>query len=881
MTSASQQYRVDNIARSALLCAIVLCANALIWWGANRPQELPVWTKPIAGAAFSAFQYGQSPLEQRYPSAQDIARDLSVVAQSTSTIRSYSSVEYPTLGPLTRELGMQLYQGIWLGRDPVRNLDEIRSGLNQSVNTRPSALVVGNEVLLRGDLPVAALIGFLDDVRRRTDVPVTTAEAWDGWLKHPELVDHVDFITVHLLPYWEGVGIDRAVDHALARYAQVQARFPGVRIVVGEVGWPSRGDRFESAVASPLNQARFLREWVGRADDLGIDYFVMEAIDQPWKVSSEGRAGAYWGLYNADRQAKFSWTEAVQGNPHWPFAFAASALLALPLLWLFARRFADLHLTGLLTYLLLLQGAISLLVALTTVPFAYYLGALDKSMLLLIVPTQLMMIGIVLVLAFEFVETLSLSQWRRHFQPTAGHSSPFVSIHVPCHNEPPDMVIATLQALARLDYADYEVIVVDNNTHDPAVWQPVADAVTALGPRFRFFHLAPWPGFKAGALNYALAKTDARAVLVAVLDSDYLVDPQWLRTTVDHFDEARVAVVQLPQAHRDTQHNLFTRIANFEYEGFFRIGMHHRHERNAIIQHGTMCLIRVRALREVGGWGEWCICEDAELGVRLLQAGYEARYIDVVMGRGLVPPDFKAMASQRFRWAFGAMQILKRHWAALWRAGGLSLGQRFHFLTGWIGWFADALHLLCTLGVLAWTVGMVLAPQWCALPLQFFLFPVLLFGLTRMVLGIISYRVKVDATWFETLGAALTSMALSHTVARAVLRGLWQHDHPFTRTEKRLLKQRQSFAARSEALLLLALVAAMVASAVALELGKPEVMQWLAILAVQSLPYAAAVIMTLVPQAGLRRERLNPHARDTTLPAAEVVVFQDAMGRQP
>ena len=104
-----------------------------------------------------------------------------------------------------------------------------------------------------------------------------------------------------------------------------------------------------------------------------------------------------------------------------------------------------------------------------------------------------------------------------------------------------------------------------------------------------------------------------------------------------------------------------------EYRGFFHIGMVERNERNAIIQHGTMTLVRRDALEEVGGWAEWCITEDAELGLRLFEAGYEAAYIPRSYGRGLMPDTFIAYKSQRYRWAYGAMQILKHHAGALLR----------------------------------------------------------------------------------------------------------------------------------------------------------------------------------------------------------------------
>ena len=107
-----------------------------------------------------------------------------------------------------------------------------------------------------------------------------------------------------------------------------------------------------------------------------------------------------------------------------------------------------------------------------------------------------------------------------------------------------------------------------------------------------------------------------------------------------------------------------------EYRGFFHIGMITRNERNAIIQHGTMTLVRARLLRGAGGWAEWCITEDAELGLRMFEAGYEAQYVPISYGRGLMPDTFIDFKKQRFRWAYGAMQILKRHAGSLFTDDG-------------------------------------------------------------------------------------------------------------------------------------------------------------------------------------------------------------------
>jgi cellulose synthase/poly-beta-1,6-N-acetylglucosamine synthase-like glycosyltransferase len=336
---------------------------------------------------------------------------------------------------------------------------------------------------------------------------------------------------------------------------------------------------------------------------------------------------------------------------------------------------------------------------------------------------------------------------------------------------------------------------------------------------------------------------------VGVVDADYVVSKGWLRGLVGYFDEPKVAIVQAPQAHRDYEHNAFRRMTNWEYDGFFRIGMHHRNERNAIIQHGTMTLIRRGPLVDTGKWAEWCICEDAELGLRLFNAGYQAVYVDEPLGRGLTPADFTAYKSQRFRWAFGAMQILRTHLDWLVKPGKLTWGQRFHFLTGWFSWFADALHLVFTLASLAWTVGMLAKPATFTLPLNLFIVPVLGFFVCKALFGIVLYRVRVPCGWRDTIQAAIASMSLSHAIARGILKGLVTKEHPFTRTAKsrRMRRRPNAFGAiREELLMLVALLLGTLGMALRLGFNHFEGNLWMAILMAQSIPYLSALICAYV-----------------------------------
>ena len=219
---------------------------------------------------------------------------------------------------------------------------------------------------------------------------------------------------------------------------------------------------------------------------------------------------------------------------------------------------------------------------------------------------------------------------------------------------------------------------------------------------------------------------------------------------------------------------------NWEYNGFFQIGMMHRNERNAIIQHGTMTLIRRSALSSVGNWGEGTICEDAELGLRLFHEGLEAVYVNHPFGHGLTPDSFVGYKKQRFRWAYGAMQIIRRYWR--WMipgfekpsadGKGLTLAQKYHFVSGWLPWFTDALHLVFTTVGVVWSVGLVLWPKYFQFPMGIFLVPTLGIFFFKVLHSFWLYVAKVPCTLRQRIGAAIAGMALTHTIARAVIQGL-------------------------------------------------------------------------------------------------------------
>ncbi len=387
--------------------------------------------------------------------------------------------------------------------------------------------------------------------------------------------------------------------------------------------------------------------------------------------------------------------------------------------------------------------------------------------------------------------------WDDSAESRALERPPLVALHVPCHEEPSELVAETLRALARLDYPRdaYQVFVVDNNTREPDLWEPLEALCDRLG--FTFLHLEDWPGFKSGALNYALAMTPPEVEIIGVVDADYLVEPDYLRDLVSYFADDNVAFVQTPQDYRDyrPESTFYQRACYHAYRYFFDLSMPSRNERNAIIFGGTMGLIRADALREIGGWDEWCITEDAEASLRLLMRGYEGRFVNQSYGRGLMPLEFDALKRQRFRWCFGGIQILRKHWAALlpwirrprdrqrWEAPGLTGAQRYHYLLGGLQWYGDALTfgfttiLLCTgwLRMLGHPLRLpVLGGPLLLLPLAFWIT-----SLLRTLWGL---RATRRCTWLEAFGAVGILWSLGWVVTLACVQGLVRSRGVFLRT---------------------------------------------------------------------------------------------------
>ncbi len=828
---------------------LVVSASVLFWASRDYAVRAPDWDGQLRGMSYSpSHLYTQEQHDNVAPELID--SDMKQLSKFTSRIRTYT-MQYgmDRVPAIAHRYGINVSLGVWINNDDANNAKEIGLAIRTALDNRRSVdrVIVGNEAVLRGDVTADQLGKYLAQVRRAlpTRIKVTTAEPWHVWLEHPELAKHVDIISVHLLPYWEGIQVDQALDFVTQRYDQVHKQFPGKPIVIGEVGWPSEGRTRRAADASVSSEAYFIRSFITLAAKKGYDYYIIEAYDQPWKEVTEGAVGAYWGLMDASGAPKFAFTGVLRSFPEWrSYALAGSIMIMLIGMGVLGKM-PRVRVVGYLVMGSLVALVTTGVLMLVDAGSFEYLDFGGVVFYIALVPLILLAGTVILT---EGVE-MALSLWRetKRFVPTLvpTHQAR-VSIHLPCYNEPAEMVIETLNALSHLAYDNYEVIVLDNNTPDPATWAPVQEHCQKLGPKFRFFHLDGVIGFKAGALNEALALTDPEAEYVAVIDSDYQVSSRWLTKVMPLFSKPDIALVQAPQDYRDRRESLFKQMCYQEYRGFFRIGMVERNEADAIIQHGTMTIVRKNALQDVGGWSTWCITEDTELGLKLFERGYSAAYTPQSLGRGVMPDTIAAFMVQRHRWVYGAMQIMKHHFAPIvLGTTKLTRAQRYQFLAGWLPWISDGLAVIVTFFALFWTALMTIWPKYFDVPMEALSATALVLFLVKTLKTVILYPPKVGSGMKGAIQASVAGLALTHTVGKAVIMGILTSKMPFLRTPK--LEGRSSLnqvvqVAWQEITLFSLCVVALIATATARGAYDPAAILWMVMLMVQALPYAATIV---------------------------------------
>jgi exo-beta-1,3-glucanase (GH17 family) len=447
------------------LSAITLGGWALL----NRPdREVPPWPAEVSGYAYSPFRADQSPIRNINPTVDQIDEDLRLLATHTKHIRTYSVKDVQAEIPrLAKQYGISVTIGGWLTDQREANLVELNR-LIEVVNRNDNIdrIIVGNETLLREELTGEDLIAYINYVRQGLNrkIPISTADSWDFWLIEKDLAQSVDFLGAHFLPYWLGKGLDYANADVVASYNRLQQEYKEKPILIAEVGWPSRGRERGEAEASNADEGKFLRKFLTIAEKNGYDYFIMEAFDQPWKMTSEGSVGAYWGVWDANRNLKFPLKGPVRPIPEWQTLVTITIALAV---LTFLALLVDAKLLRRRAVSFLAVVAFVSTSALVWIAYQMMDPYATTSTIVLGVILAVSAIGVITVLlveAHEWAEAVWSLRRRRPFgkaERLEDGREMKVSVHVPCYNEPPEMVIETIEALRKLNYQNYEVLIID------------------------------------------------------------------------------------------------------------------------------------------------------------------------------------------------------------------------------------------------------------------------------------------------------------------------------------------------------------------------------------------------------------------------------------
>ncbi len=835
---------------------IIVIAQFLIWSAVEHTVILSSTHSRIESLSYSPKKGFN---RKELLSENEIRNDLKILSQYTQKLRLYSIEDAKQVVPIAKEFSFKVDLGFWIGRDKEANRQEIEEGL-KIVKNYPreiSTVIVGNETILRADVTIDELIEYIKEVKKRTYKLVSTAETWDAWLsknnnKYPkekikELVKSVNFLTIHVLPYWEFSSAEQTVNYVKERHFELSKEFPSKRLFIGEFGWPSGGYNNKSAMPSVENQARLIVDFIDIAKNNRWNYNIVEAFDQPWKGLDEGSVGPYWGIFKADRTIKFPLSGQFDVNPFWEYQMLITIFIGL-LLAIFGLRGQRVNFAHAMTYHVASQGIAFGIVMAISYPLLNYLNV---GMWIMWGVGSFFMLPLVIITLAKVNElfkcTIGFPPERLVPLNLKSDKVPFVSIHIPAYEEQPHVLKETLLSLSRLHYTNYEVIVIINNTPDPYYWQPIEEYCKELGTdKFKFYNIF-CDGFKAGALNEALKYSDPDTEIIAILDADYVISENWLIDLIPLFDDPKVAIVQAPQDHRDGNESIFKRAMDAEYAGFFDIGMVERNEENAIVVHGTMLLIRLNAMQEVGGWGTDTIVEDSELGLRLFEAGYLGHYTNRRYGHGLLPDTMEAFKNQRHRWAYGAIQILKKHWTHF-RPSSTTLtsSQKHHFIAGWFFWLSDAFGPLMAFMNILWVpiilfVGVTIP----TIPLTI---PILTAFAVNILHAFVLYRTRVEMKLSDTFLSAIASMSLQLIIFKAVFDGFIKDKLPFKRTEKggNIKNKSKNSPIKYEIILGALLILSAIALIATNKNHILEVYFFSATLVVQSVPYISAMIFRYI-----------------------------------
>lgn len=333
---------------------------------------------------------------------------------------------------------------------------------------------------------------------------------------------------------------------------------------------------------------------------------------------------------------------------------------------------------------------------------------------------QLLFLGTVLLIWFMLVYQFALTCAGYLYSRQAAREKrrldarrlqvPAVSVLIPAHHE--ELVIErTLDTLFASDFPkdQIEVIVIDDGSSDRT--PEILERLAKRHVRLRILRIPPGQGGKgkAAALNRGLEL--ARHELIAVYDADNQPEPASLRYLASQFVIDPTLGGALGKFRTQNRNkNRLTRFINIEGLSFQWIVQAGRWKLlNIATLPGTNFIVRRQVLEEVGRWDEEALTEDAELSLRILEAGYRIKFVPYAVTWEQEPEDLATWFRQRTRWARGSFYLMHKFFAGIGKAKNKALAyEMFYFLCLYYVFLAAIVFsaLLFVLGLL----GLVFIP---------------------------------------------------------------------------------------------------------------------------------------------------------------------------
>jgi cellulose synthase (UDP-forming) len=284
--------------------------------------------------------------------------------------------------------------------------------------------------------------------------------------------------------------------------------------------------------------------------------------------------------------------------------------------------------------------------------------------------------------------------------------NPQIDILIATFNEEREILERTIVGAKSQAYQNFRVFVLDDG--DRTWLEDLCDELDVLyvtRPEHRHA--------KSGNMNHAieyLRRHGGLGELIAVLDADFIAQPDFLNRAAALFHDERVGIVQTPQHffNSDPLQHTFAAggILPDEQRFFFDVMLPSRDAWGTAFCCGTSSICRRDALMDVGGFPIESITEDMLLSIKMRSKGWKTVYLNEKLSFGLAPEGLSEYLTQRGRWCIGFMQIFTSAYGPF-RRNGLTLVDRFGLVDAFMFWaFSYPFRLACILvPAIYWLTG--------------------------------------------------------------------------------------------------------------------------------------------------------------------------------